>query len=622
MWLSLIFVGLFIALAIKQATQGTFSALIMLVLTACCAAAALGSYEFVAAQWLAPLWKPEFALALSLGVTFAIPLVILRLVFDKLVRRSCLLPGMVERIGSGAFGLLTAMIIVGIAAMCLQMVPFAKGSIIGSSRLPVMSIAEANAGETIGDADGQGKLRELWLSPDRFAAGVGSVLLGGIFSGTESFHEVQPDPIGTLVWMAAVPGGVGTYAPPGSISVRAASKVSAVYKMTRADERAGKPAEFVDEAAPGGSEFQMVRVRLGAEARDENKSHLFTLRQFRLVGRHNDAVEQFPGIAVRLDEASIDLTRHVRAIKVRDKFWPVLDEIFAPGDTGDIEVVFEVPTGFQPSFVEFRRCAKAPVKLGKPEAREASAPPAGEAIPTATKPEPPAPITEPATPPDAEGDRSSRRSRRSTGSEEPEKPADASKPGARVRGVAAQGEDSFFGDDFPLALTAYRKGTNAEVSGGKLASGILVAEVDRQSEGTDPPVSKFDVPDDKRLLQLSSTRLKAGSTLGGALSYATTTLQNYFVEDEAGTRYELAGKYAIADDSGTKVFEVQYFSEPVGSVGGIGKFTRINEKNLKADDTFVLLFLVDPGARIKTFSTGGAATRKDDLTLSDLVAPE
>ena len=66
---------------------------------------------------------------------------------------------------------------------------------------------------------------------------------------------------------------------------------------------------------------------------------------------------------------------------------------------------------------------------------------------------------------------------------------------------------------------------------------------------------------------------------------------------------------------------MQYFSEPVGSIGGIGEFTRVNEKNLKSDDTFVLLFLVDPGARIVSFSTGGAASRKDDLTGSRLVAP-
>ncbi len=37
---------------------------------------------------------------------------------------------------------------------------------------------------------------------------------------------------------------------------------------------------------------------------------------------------------------------------------------------------------------------------------------------------------------------------------------------------------------------------------------------------------------------------------------------------------------------------------------------------------FALLFLVDPGARITAFSTGGDSTRRDDLTGENLVAPD
>ena len=56
-------------------------------------------------------------------------------------------------------------------------------------------------------------------------------------------------------------------------------------------------------------------------------------------------------------------------------------------------------------------------------------------------------------------------------------------------------------------------------------------------------------------------------------------------------------------------------------VGGIGKFQRIDEKNLKADDEFILLFLVDPGVRIVSFSAGGSASRQDNLTSENLIAP-
>ena len=155
-----------------------------------------------------------------------------------------------------------------------------------------------------------------------------------------------------------------------------------------------------------------------------------------------------------------------------------------------------------------------------------------------------------------------------------------------------------------------------------MVSGHLIAEYDEQSEGTDPSVGRFLVPADKRLLQLEGEKLQAGSTLGKALSFAVGTLQNYFVQDERGNRYKVVGKYAIADVNGTKTVEIQYFSDPIGAIGGMAKFSKINEKTLKRDDRFVLLFLVDPGARIVRFSTGGAATRADDLTSQNLVAPD
>ena len=172
-----------------------------------------------------------------------------------------------------------------------------------------------------------------------------------------------------------------------------------------------------------------------------------------------------------------------------------------------------------------------------------------------------------------------------------------------------------------MTMRSYRRLQNAAISRGALADGHLVGVVAEQEAGTDPMVSKFDVPTDKRLLQLSSRRLKAGSTLGRALEQAVTTLQNYYVEDTNGRRYKILGKYAIADARGRKYIEIQYFSHGAGTTGGVGKFSRINERDLKDDDEFVLLFLVDPGAHITSFSTGGAATRRDDLVGENLIAP-
>ena len=67
---------------------------------------------------------------------------------------------------------------------------------------------------------------------------------------------------------------------------------------------------------------------------------------------------------------------------------------------------------------------------------------------------------------------------------------------------------------------------------------------------------------------------------------------------------------------------MQYFPDQAGTMGGLGKFDRIDEKKLKKDDDIVLLFLVDPGAEIVTFNTGGSASRADDLRSQNLKAPE
>jgi len=187
--------------------------------------------------------------------------------------------------------------------------------------------------------------------------------------------------------------------------------------------------------------------------------------------------------------------------------------------------------------------------------------------------------------------------------------------------MTTQAGKSSFGDRMPMEMKSYRQLQNAEIASGALVDGHLVGEVDQQASGTDNAVTKFAVPADKRLLQLNTGFLQARSGLGRAVSFAVGTVQNYFVTAEGGNPYQLVGKYAIAEVDGTKTIEVQYFSNQAGSIGGVGKFDKIKDADLKGDYQLVLLFLVDPGIRITSFSTGGDATRADDLTAENLVAP-
>jgi len=615
MLLSLLFFVLLLAIALSQATRGFFSALIMTVLTLCCCAAAVATHEWIAIHALAPYWKPDFAHPLAMGATFGLSLLLLRLVFDRLIRRSCLLPAWVDRAGGGVCGLITAEIMVGMIAVCVQMIPFEGGSILGYSR--VTPIPRNRPGGEQVKSKGEAEA-ELWLRPDRFAMATASLLSRGIFSGRRSFYTDNPDVVEAVSWVNAVPATVSRYAKPKSIAIVSTEPVQFVYQMAPGNEKEHRPTTYEPIESKGDRELRMVRVQLLGGARDERKTHTFTPRQFRVVGRlPDDTYQQFTPIAIQQEDATQPTNRHIRFIKDRGGDWPIIDETVIPrGDDDQVELVFELPKGFEPSFVEYKRGARAalsfdaaaqerespgrskrteagPSAAPKDEKRSgADAPPSGTAS---------APSTPPSTPPSGSAPESGR--------------------GGNIRRMTTQAGKSLFGDRMPMEMKSYRQLQNAEISRGALTDGHLVGEVDQQASGTDSAVTKFAVPEDQRLLQLNTGFLQARSGLGRAISFAVGTAQNYFVTVEGGNRYQMVGKYAIADVNGTKIIEVQYFSNQAGSIGGVGKFDKIKDADLKGDYQLVLLFLVDPGVRITSFSTGGDATRADDLTAENLVAP-
>ncbi len=675
MVVSLIFLLLLLGIAYFQATQGLFSALIMSVLTVCCAAIAFGFYEWIAVNLLAVYWKPDFAHAIALGALFGVPLVLLRLAFDKLIRRDCLLPLSIDRVGAGVCGLISGFVMTGVMALSVQMLPFGE-SIIGFARFD----AEATASKSGGDRkppSASAKEDELWLSPDRFASRLAGVLSEGVFSGTQKFGELHPNLPQAIGWVNTTKRDIRHYAPPGSMAVVSTEPVASVFRIMPAPEaKRGAPkqlAEYEELPADADRMLQMVRVDLKAPALDpQRKSHEFTLRQFRLVGKldgKGPTLQAYP-VAIQQADATEIVNRHVRFRKDPRGDWPVTQEVFVPRDGNQVEVVFDLPKRFVPNFLEYKKNARASVKFLSEEQAKAAA----EAKPAPPKvpPPPPAPgagspstgsppAAAPSAAPSAGQERGGRRRGASTGGaensggsgsgsapSEPVKPADpvppsnpgeAPKPEAgsaakteskpagekttdRVRRATAQSGAATFGDDLPVVMRAYRGQKDFQASNGKLSNGHLVGEVDAQEKGGDQPISKFEVPSDKRLLRLGVTALQARSGLGRAISFATGTVQNYVVEDSQGRQTLLCGKYAVANVGSQQVIEIQYFPEHEGtSIGGLGKFARIPEDKLTKDDDLVFLFLVDPGAQIVSFSTGTSANRKDDLVSENIIAP-
>ena len=122
MILILIMALLVLGIVYFQAMQGLFSSLIMAILTIICAAVALNFYETLA-QSLLYTRQPAYADAVSLMVLFVPPLLILRIVLDKVIGGNVVLNHWIDRIGGAGCGLVTGVFCVGIFALTLQMLP-------------------------------------------------------------------------------------------------------------------------------------------------------------------------------------------------------------------------------------------------------------------------------------------------------------------------------------------------------------------------------------------------------------------------------------------------------------------------------------------------------------------
>lgn len=630
MWFVLLMFILLFAIAFFQSTQGLFSAMVMLILTVCCAAASFGFFEEIAGlEYTMTYIGADLAQPVALGLIFGVPLLVFRLIFDKVIRRSCLLPAMVDRVGAGLCGFLTSMIMVGMIATCLQMIPLGE-SIIGYQRfVPALKNLGGESAES--PPEKNTSERNLWLQPDRFATGMVSHLSSGIFSYQQEFSKVYPNFIQHASWVNTLNHEVSRYAAPRSIKVISSEPLEFVYRFTPGRER-DQTVDVYDPISPTGSnQFQMVRVELKNAAKDAYRNHHFTLRQFRLVGRDgpDGRWEQHHPIAIQQADEAQPVNHHIRYIKYRRKDWPVYDEIFAPrkDNKNQVEIVFDLSKRFVPEFLEYKRGSRTSIKFSKERhAQQSDARQNQTNPPSPTKPANPitqvnAPTTTSTAPATQNSNSSRRSSRRSRRSRSQKSDSDSVKGGA-VRGLTTQAGQSFFGDQLPFELKSYQATKNPEINNGKLANGHIVGEIDQQPGGQSPPITSFDVPQDKRLLQLNTGKLQTRSSLGRALGQAVAVAQNYFVEDSKGARYTVVGKYAIASVNGKDTIEIQYFPQQVGTIGGLGKFNKINERQLNTGDKIVLLFLVDPGAEIDSFSTGGAATRRDDLRAENLVAPE
>jgi len=172
MVLIIVSILLVLGIAYFQSTQGLFNALIMAILSALCAAIAMGWYEPMAVALLYDKHM-AYAEALCLVALFVVPLVVLRVLFDALIRGNVVFHAWVDRIGGGAAGLIVGMICVGIFMLAAQMLPW------GPSLLGYKPFKE--------DLSRNQRLHP--FCPDEFVVGFGEAVSRGALSGSVDFRR-------------------------------------------------------------------------------------------------------------------------------------------------------------------------------------------------------------------------------------------------------------------------------------------------------------------------------------------------------------------------------------------------------------------------------------------------
>jgi hypothetical protein len=169
---------LILSIAYFQVIQGVFSALIMAILSVLCALAAFNYYESLAQTLRGWGIASTYVYPISLIAIFFLSLLALRILFDRLFYENVVLGTWSDRIGGGAMGIITGMVLVGMLTIALQMMPwdvkFLGYQPYDESLQPAASLAP--------------------FKSDRFVLGMVDFLSAGSMTGGEKrFTKVHPN---------------------------------------------------------------------------------------------------------------------------------------------------------------------------------------------------------------------------------------------------------------------------------------------------------------------------------------------------------------------------------------------------------------------------------------------
>ncbi len=566
------------------AYQGFLSSIIMFFESVVAMMMAFAFYEQLHGLWAGSI-GPGIGLPLAFMLLFLATLVLTRLLTDKLIPTSVDFPLPIERAGGAVCGFFSGMILIGTALIAVQMLPIGS-SVLGFERLKV-------------DKQGVATGKSFLLKPDAFVVGMAKMLSNDRFGGGNPLAQAKPDFLMDLYSVRATPQTEARHVIPEDCL-----QVVSYWDARRID-RVAQKAPIVDLAREFSSQgpasslnkFLVCKVRLGTSAAHQKKPGeiRFRVPQFRLVGPSPTKVpSRRPKLHLASGMSDIYIHKQHSWPEVGDdqhqrlvRFSPFTDFILSPaaskavsksggpgGESYEFDVAFEVPEEFEPWYMEFKRGAR--VEMSKKMRLN----------------EPPAAAQE------------------SLGSLQSS--SGALKVGAPSKGeihLANAVEDRTGATAaLPMSLDKSEDLVARHLLRGKLNEGhFYVVATDGQIDpGSE--VTEFFVPSGKRMVQIGAEPTNPQNVLGKALSFAVQTTGQIMVRSADGRSYFAQGIYSRAPVGGQTVFEVQYWPDaqmPERCLRKALKLTTNILRNVQPSELqFGYIFLVDPGVKIVSFSSG------------------
>jgi hypothetical protein len=186
MILNILIIAFVLAVAYWSAMQGLFSSLLHLAMVIAAGALALAVWEPITLAFLLG-FKPAIAWGLGLVVPFAVILLVLRLVSDKLVPANVNVIHLADLLGGGGLGALAGILTAGVTLIGVGFLPFGP-SLGGHQPYSPDRYGQVTATDSA-----------LWLAVDRWAFGFYEMLAshggwsGGAFTSGAPLAQYQPD---------------------------------------------------------------------------------------------------------------------------------------------------------------------------------------------------------------------------------------------------------------------------------------------------------------------------------------------------------------------------------------------------------------------------------------------